>query len=167
MPLRGHPVHNYAWKGDYFITICTKNREHFLGAVEQHQVHLSLFGKVARYYLLSIPKSFAHTVVDEWTIMPNHVHLLLRVRNSYPGGKDEAKEDQQRFGLKPLATNSVSSIINHFKGNVKRWCNQNGYEYFQWQSRFHDSIIRNKEDLWKVRQYIRNNVKHWADDALR
>jgi len=51
---------------------------------------------------------------------------------------------QQNQFSKPIA-GSISIIINQYKSSVKRWCNKNGHEYFQWQSRFHDHIIQNEE----------------------
>ncbi|MEA1962901.1 MAG: transposase, partial [Patescibacteria group bacterium] len=67
-------------------------------------------------------------------------------------------------GIQPLVKNSLSSIINHFKGNVKRFCNKNDLEYFAWQSRFHDRIIRNNDELNRIRQYIINNPLKWEID---
>ena len=67
-------------------------------------------------------------------------------------------------GIQPLIKNSLSSIINHFKGNVKRFCNKNNLEYFAWQSRFHDRIIRNDDELNKIRQYIMDNPLKWEID---
>ena len=64
----------------------------------------------------------------------------------------------------PLNPKSLSLIINQFKGSVKRWCNKNGYEYFQWQFRFHDHIIRNEKSLNKIRHYIHNNPMKWERD---
>ncbi len=56
--------------------------------------------------------------------------------------------------------------INHFKGNVKRWCNENGFEHFRWQSRFHDHIIRNKGALEAIRHYIQANPINWEEDRF-
>ena len=66
-------------------------------------------------------------------------------------------------GIQPLVKNSLSSIINHFKGNVKRFCNNNDLE-FAWQSRFHDRIIRNDDELNRIRRYIIDNPLKWELD---
>ena len=67
-------------------------------------------------------------------------------------------------GIQPLVKNSLSSVINHFKGNTKRFCNKNNLEYFAWQSRFHDRIIRNDDELNRIRQYITDNPLKWELD---
>lgn len=71
-----------------------------------------------------------------------------------------------QLGIRPLPKNSISSIINHFKGNVKRHCNKNDIA-FAWQSRFHDRIIRNERALNVIRRYIVNNPARWARDRNR
>jgi putative transposase len=68
------------------------------------------------------------------------------------------------FG-QPIA-GSVSVIINQYKASVKRWCNKNGHDCFQWQSRFHDHIIRNEKSCQNIVNYIRNNPKNWKDDTF-
>ena len=67
-------------------------------------------------------------------------------------------------GVQPLVKKSVSSVINHFKGNVKRWCNKNGFGYFAWQSRFYDRVIRDEKELTGVRKYILENPLKWEID---
>jgi len=62
--------------------------------------------------------------------------------------------------------NSVSVIINQFKSSVKRCGNKNGFNYFQWQSRFYDQILHNENSIDKIREYICNNPKNWSDDEL-
>ena len=69
-----------------------------------------------------------------------------------------------RFG-KPVS-GSVSMIINQYKASVKCWCNKNGYEYFQWQSRFYDHIVRNEESHQDIANYILNNPKQWEKDRF-
>jgi hypothetical protein len=69
-----------------------------------------------------------------------------------------------RFG-KPIA-GSVSVIINQFKASLKRWCNQHGHGYFQWQSRFYDHIIRNEESCQNIVNYMINNPKKWEQDKF-
>ena len=69
-----------------------------------------------------------------------------------------------QFG-KPVP-GSVSVIINQYKSSVKRWCNKNGHTHFQWQSRFHDHIIRDEQSYQRISEYIINNPAKWADDKF-
>ncbi|MFO7445523.1 MAG: transposase [Ignavibacteriaceae bacterium] len=66
--------------------------------------------------------------------------------------------------LHPLIKGSVSSIINHFKGAVTKWCNNNGHKYFKWQTRFHDRIIRNDIEFYFAQEYIINNPLNYDRD---
>ena len=69
-----------------------------------------------------------------------------------------------QFG-KPVA-GSVPVIINQYKSSVKRWCNKNGHSHFQWQSRFHDHIIRNEGSYQRISEYIMNNPTKWQNDKF-
>lgn len=76
----------------------------------------------------------------------------------------EQLSNQNAFG-KPVS-GSLSVIINQYKSSVKRWCNKNGHEYLQWQSRFHDHIIRNEQSYQTISEYIINNPIKWNDDKF-
>jgi putative transposase len=62
--------------------------------------------------------------------------------------------------------NSVSVIINQYKSSVKRWCNKNRLDHFQWQARFYDQILYNEGSIDNIREYINNNPKNWTEDEL-
>lgn len=106
--------------------------------------------------------------LDEWVIMPDHIHGLIQLSN----GLDlspcrNMAQHVPTTGIHPLKPNSLSSsLINHFKGNVKRWCNQNGYGDFSWQPRFYDHIVRNDQDLIHIQEYIRQNPERWMRNNL-
>lgn len=164
--------------GYYFITICTKNREMFFGDVINGKMVLSGIGKVVVKYWLEIPNHFDNVILDEFVVMPNHVHGILiidcgdddTVETRHGASPVEKKtrhgaslrEYKNKFG--PLVKNSLSSIANHFKGNVKRYCNKNNFKYFIWQERFYDRVIRNEFELNNVRNYILNNPIKWHRD---
>ncbi|RDC65349.1 transposase [Adhaeribacter pallidiroseus] len=133
---------------------------------------LSPIGEVAQHFWQEIPNRFPAASLDEWVIMPDHVHGLIQLGDGLETGKKENAENVPQGehaprrvptekGLQPLKRGSLSSIVNHFKGNVKRWCNQNGYEEFAWQPRFYDHIVRNDQDLIRIREYIRQNPERW------
>jgi hypothetical protein len=66
--------------------------------------------------------------------------------------------NQNQFS-KPIP-NSISMVINHFKGSITKFCHQNNIK-FQWQPRFHDRIIRDEKEYWAKKQYIKNNPKNF------
>lgn len=75
-----------------------------------------------------------------------------------------AQPNINQFG-KPVS-GSVPVVINQYKSSVKRWCNKNGHQYFRWQSRFYDHIIRNEQSYSTISDYITNNPVKWQDDKF-
>ncbi|WP_210516601.1 transposase [Hymenobacter terricola] len=159
------PTHNYGRSGVYFITICVLNRTPAFGNITNGQMALSQIGETVSRYWQGIPTHYVLARLDQWVIMPDHFHGLLILK---PNGNDSLtnQEDATPAGLRPLRPASVPAIINQFKGSVKRWCNQHGYEDFAWQSRYHDHIVRNVEALGNIREYIIRNPKNWDPDKI-
>ena len=71
--------------------------------------------------------------------------------------------DQQRF--QNIGKNSISSIVGSYKSAVTKHANRLGL-VFQWQSRFHDHIIRDEQSFQKISEYIENNPTNWQDDKF-
>ncbi len=84
--------------------------------------------------------------------MPNHVHGIIIFNDSV---ETRDRVSLQQFGS--TLKNSLSLVINQYKGSVTRFARKNGYKDFMWQSRFYDHIIRNEKDLHRIRTYIQNN----------
>ncbi len=70
---------------------------------------------------------------------------------------------QQRF--QHIGKNSIFSLIGSYKSAVTKHTNRLGFE-FEWQTRFHDHIIRNNDEFQRIQQYIINNPAKWADDKF-
>ena len=70
---------DYSNAAMYFLTICTKNKYPYFGNVFNDTVHLSMLGTVAYNCWLSIPTHFPHAMLDEFIIMPNHVHGIITI----------------------------------------------------------------------------------------
>ena len=73
---------NYGWNGGCFVTICTKNRECFFGVVENGDMQHSKIGKITYKYWCEIPEHFPFVRLDEFVIMPNHVHGIVIIDKS-------------------------------------------------------------------------------------
>ena len=72
---------DYSKNGAYFITICTQNREHFFGNIQNGMMQLSEIGKLAEQYWLEIPKHFPFIELGNFIVMPNHFHGILIINN--------------------------------------------------------------------------------------
>ncbi|HEY9123880.1 MAG TPA: hypothetical protein PK252_04460 [Bacteroidales bacterium] len=60
----------------------------------------------------------------------------------------------------------MASIVRGFKIGVTKYARERGMA-FEWQARFHDHIVRNDDEYWRIRRYIQNNVQHWDVDSLK
>lgn len=169
--------YDYSRAGLYFITICVQNRKCLFGKIENVGIYQGMslhdIGQIAHQYWLDIPNHCPRMVLHEHIIMPNHMHGIIQLTDavagtrhgvSLPNGMTPQSTNTNQFG-NPVS-GSVSMIINQYKSSVKRWCNKNGHEYFQWQSRFHDHIIRNQESYETIANYIINNPAKWQEDKF-
>ncbi|HYK56801.1 MAG TPA: transposase [Flavisolibacter sp.] len=116
-------------------------------------------GNEAVRCLQKIPELHQNFELDEFIVMPNHVHCILTITQS----KNEAFCSNE---YRKLNAGSISSIINQYKGVVKKWCNNNGLEGFEWQGRFYDHVIRNDNEYWAIKNYIINNPANWQRDKF-
>lgn len=156
------PDHDYT-SGTYFVTICTKYRQHYFGYIENEKMVLSKIGMIVEECWKKIPQHFRQITLDEFIVMPNHVHGLLSIQKP-PVGTCYSKYPQFNHYAQPI-TGSLSMIINTFKGAVTRQAHQKNID-FKWQSRFHDIIVNNEKMYWAIKQYIQDNPKHWQEKIL-
>lgn len=146
------PTYEYSEDGAYFLTTCSKNRENILGKIvgdidDISSVELSEIGKIVENSILKIPQIYPAISVDNFVIMPNHIHLLLRV-------------DKQVNGL--LISAPTMSVV---LGNMKSYTSKASGKSI-WQDSFHDHVIRNQKDYDMIWQYIENNPKKWQLDCF-
>ncbi|NKI26501.1 hypothetical protein HCG49_07990 [Arenibacter sp. 6A1] len=79
---------DYSWNAPYFVTICTKNKEHFFGEVVTttdlgtSTMELSETGKMAEKYWSEIPQHFPFVALGAYVVMPNHVHGVIIIHKT-------------------------------------------------------------------------------------
>ena len=172
------PYWDYAATALYFVTICTKGKEHTLGDIQDAVFIPTEAGKITDRYWKEIPKHYPYVTLDRFQVMPNHLHGILHIssdeatRNAGSSGDahlrvstDGGYEEYPARAFGPLQRNSLSLALNNFKGAVKAWCTTNNIE-FSWQERFHEHIIRSEKAYHKICWYIENNVALWSGDSL-
>lgn len=150
---------NYANNGCYFVTICTKNRENFLGEIV-NDVQLSKLGKISKQCWEEIPMHFPFVKLDEYIVMPNHIHGIIIMSNPRNVETQNLVSLQNKFG--PQSKN-LASIIRGFKVGVTKIAKKNNINFY-WQKGYYDHIIRNDQSLAEIRQYIIDNPKNWKKD---
>ena len=168
--------YDYSRTGYYFVTINLDNIRCMLAVWNNSQLQLSPIGEIAQEYWMEIPIHYPNVEIDEFVVMPEHVHgiLIIRDNNDCDNVGVRHGEPLQKMHMlihspsghrAPLQQNqyqhiipkSLGTIINQYKSTVKRWCNENGFPQFKWQRSFFDHIIRDESALFKIRSYIRNN----------
>ena len=150
---------DYSLSGYYYVTICTKNRQHYFGEILDNEMILNDYGKIVHKCCLEIPKHYQNVLLDEFVVMPNHIHGIIVIFHHVVGTEYYSVPTRNgRYGL-------LSKIIKSFKHvcskTIRSKCNIHS---FQWQRSFYDHIVRNEESLNKIRQYIRENPINWNND---
>lgn len=69
--------YDYGQAGGYFITIATHHHAHLLGEIRGGEMRLSPCGKIVKEMLLCLPGRFPGVILDEYVLMPDHVHMIL------------------------------------------------------------------------------------------
>ena len=145
--------YDYCLPGTYFVTICTFQRVCLFGRVCVDQMHLNAPGhEVARIWG-TIPTHRTGVQLDEYVVMPNHIHGLLTIL---------ADDETDAAGGQA----SMASIVGQFKAEATRAIHAiAGYEHARvWQRSFYDHIVRSESALERVRQYVVDNPARWGED---
>lgn len=158
--LRGH---DYAGRGVYFLTVRVAHHRPLFGAVVNRRMVLNDAGRSAATCWRAIPDHFPHAELDEWIVMPDHVHGVIVMRrhgHSRAGANNDSPPPPPRAGSpgRPRGTSrTIGSIVRGFKIGVT---NSLGGES-PWQRDYYDIILRDQRALDNVRAYIRNNPANW------
>lgn len=151
--------YDYGSQGLYFITICTKNHIRFFGDIVDTGNGPSLrpttIGRIAMEYWKEIPHHYPYVILDEYVVMPDHMHGILAFNTP-----NKVDWTPNRFG--PQSQN-LGAVIRGFKSTTKRYANLNHIE-FEWQGRYYDRIIRDEMELNAIRNYVIRNPEKWMQD---
>lgn len=146
--------YDYSQPGCYFVTICTKGKRHIFGSVVGGdvlivpQVNLSDTGKVVEKVISTMP------CVEKHVIMPNHIHLLLRIKGKENGPMGTSAPTQENRRL------SIPALIRYLKRSVTQRLGEN-----VWQRSYHDHIVRNDADYLRIWKYMETNPAKWREDC--
>ncbi len=146
---------DYGADAIYFVTICTNDRTHYFGEIENDSMHLNAAGLIANQCWLDIPKYFPYVILDAHIVMPNHVHGIVIIDNKLDIPDDDRKWKPGTLGV----------IINQYKRIVTINARKTNPD-FKWQTRFHDHIVRNDQSFQTIQEYIQENPLRWVDDMF-
>lgn len=167
--------YDYSQPGAYFITLCTQNRQCLFGNVIDGKMILNDYGQIAHQCWLEIPHHYPNVELDEFIVMPNHVHGIIIIHDidvAIESPNDKSYNNVGAIHELPLQYQkqrclmTLPKIIGRFKMNSAKQINQlrQTMGLSVWQRNYYEHIIRNDESLHKIREYIHNNPLKWELD---
>jgi len=185
--------YDYSQKGYYFVTVCTHEKQMLFGNIMSDRrgtisCALNNGGKIAKQCWKEIPNHYANVKLDEFIIMPNHVHGVLMIGGNVGdggqgignGGQDVGKRAQDIEPLREdffpredvlrmnafqhVVSGSVGAVVRGFKIGVTKWFRKNTDIHNVWQRNFYEHIVRDEGDLNRIQNYIKNNPLKWKTD---
>jgi REP element-mobilizing transposase RayT len=165
--------YDYSRTGAYFVTICTQNRDCIFGNVVDGAMVLNDAGMIAGDEWVKSANIRVEIEMDVFVVMPNHLHGIVIIQR-----------DETRRGDRPVAPTadatkppvnhmtsgprpgSIGSFVAGYKSAVTRRINHlydtPGRKI--WQRNYYERIIRNQNELKRIREYIINNPQQWEFD---
>lgn len=176
--------YDYSQAGAYFVTIVARGRECLFGDVVGAEMRVNEYGEIARACWLATITHFPDIELDEFIVMPNHIHGIIAIvgaTHASPSSRTDASHTDNNVKT-PWATHasplpprlsphgpsrrSVGAIVGSYKSAVTRRVNAlrgiSGAAV--WQRNYHDRIIRDDDELNRTREYIEINPARWAED---
>ncbi len=170
--------YDYSRDGLYFITICTFNHKCLFGYIDNDEMVLNEFGKIASHEWQQTGEIRNNVVLQEFVIMPNHMHGIIEINDSTRRGtmpralvhrdiKDKGtcqRAPTERFG-KPTS-NTIPTIVRGFKSTVTKQINiiRDTPGQSVWQRSYYEHIIRNEKSYNRISEYIWCNPGKWLKD---
>jgi putative transposase len=166
--------YDYSKPGAYFVTLCCKDRQCYFGRIENRKIIFSTMGKIAKRNWENIPRHFKNVILDDYIIMPNHLHGIIHIihDNNCRGLINQIltivnqthNTDITHWILMKDPNITLGKIIRYFKAKSTRFIRQNGYKIFAWQRNYYEHVIQNIKSLQTIRRYIINNPLKWDLD---
>ncbi len=148
--------YDYSSPGDYFVTICTHNRECILGRIENGKSILNEAGRSAQSVWEGLPARWPTVTLDTFVVMPNHIHGIITIVSSpdTPVGAQFIAPCRLTLG----------EIVRQFKAISARLIRKSCCSRFAWQRNYYEHIVRNSNSLYTIAHYIEDNPRTWLWD---
>lgn len=147
--------YDYSSNGAYFVTICAYDRAQIFGNIYVEQglcsCRLSHIGRIVQDEIQNIPNRYVGVKIDQYVIMPNHVHLVIVL-------------ERQEQSPCPTVGDVICVIKSISTKNANRDENKIGRKI--WQYRFYDHIIRNEQEYQRICRYVNENPLKWQQDRF-
>ena len=144
---------DYSQPGYYFITLCTRDRAPLLGSIVEGVVCLSALGKMVKEQTELLPGRYDRLLRDKYVIMPNHIHMILRIAERINPLHTGAAAKEKHI--------DIPNVIGKWKAGITR---QSGGHSI-WQETYYDRVIRSEAEYLRIWNYIDTNPVKWAEDV--
>jgi len=177
--------YDYAGAGYYFVTICAQGKQCLFGEIQNGEMILNDVGKIISECWSGTLDHFDGVSLDEFVVMPNHIHGIVVIENGIDGwGANVVRDNINIRGTSGrgaaccaptnvpavikniIKPNSLPAIVRSFKSAVSKKCRERELVYDIWQRNYYEHIIRNENELFKIRNYIHGNPSKWQEDKL-
>lgn len=170
--------------GLYFVTICTKEHQHYFGEIDTNGMHMSAIGRYAEEQLRNAVNHYPYAEIPLWVVMPNHIHAIVIIHGDCRDVACNVSCDAEINEPLDVARNvstwngkndymsgkspksgSLAVIIRGIKSAITKYARVNNIP-FAWQTRFHDHFVRDTTEMNGIADYIENNVARWQTDRF-
>ena len=178
--------YDYSQAGMYFVTICCQDRVCHFGKIENGEMILNDFGKIAIDEWLKTAEIRKTVILHEFIVMPNHFHGIIEITNMRDVGALRATPLRETTSLpviRPYSRTDVkneymssispkcgelATIVRAFKSAVTKQINElrNTRGEKLWQRDYWENIIRNEQSYQRIANYIIDNPASWNNDKF-
>jgi putative transposase len=170
------PNYDYSQEGFYFVTICVQKAERLLGYISKGKMVVNPAGRMVQEVWDRLPSYCTGVEMDEFVVMPNHIHGIVRLGTSAVGATlcgcpDSGAPAQSGQPQRVAPTVSLPGVIHRFKSvttaNYAAEVGRSGWKPFRgrlWQRNYYEHVIRDERSLDRIREYVRNNPLRWHLD---
>jgi REP element-mobilizing transposase RayT len=152
--------YDYAQDGVYFVTVCAYGRECRFGSIADEIMQINAEGEIIVACWQAIPEHFQNAELDEFIIMPNHIHGIVSI------ACENRNTERSTTTPKGTTRSSLGAVVGAFKSAATKRINQLDETASNpvWQRGYYERIIRDERELNDTRQYIVDNPLKWALD---
>ena len=152
------PGYDYSQPGMYFVTICVEEKKCLLGEVIKGEMVVNEYGRIVQEEWYRSVEIRHEVQLDEFVVMPNHLHGIVVLVGA---------TGRSPLRLKPgPSPRSLGSFVGGFKSATTTRINdlRGTHGIPLWQRNYYEHVIRNEDDLHRIREYIQTNPLRWELD---
>src|SRR5487761_912951 len=159
--------YDYSGRGAYFVTICTQQKKHMFGEVVEGEMKPNEYGKIITLYWKDLSRRYPIVELDGSVLMPIHIHGIIRIVGAiHELPLQTSARAIHESPLRKRRKMLLPKIIGYFKMNTAKRINEtrNTPALAVWQRNYYEHVVRNDDELNKIRDYIATNPLRWQTD---